>query len=470
MILKRRKLIVYQASEIGSEIYDELYAYDWDAYFAKDLQQLSDLTDAHQFEVGLYFVEEKCSSKQCLIGKPCLINQCANTQELTQLNQLFNFHGKGINWIMGIPTECNFDAKSNPVKSKLISENCSNFIVHPFNIGRLLIALNNAYGVDEFLSPFQKYITHYPSNFGIIGNSPPMVDLFRLLKKVANEDCSVLIEGETGTGKELVANAIHNNSSRSAQPLIAINCGAFPKDLIQAELFGHEKGAFTGALQRKIGRIESAQGGTLFLDEIGDLPFEQQINLLRFLEDRTIQRIGGSEKISIDVRVIAASHVDLKAAVQRKEFREDLYYRLQVLQVRTPSLRVREDDIELLAYYYFNKFSANGSYKAKGFDTDSLYLLKNYDWPGNVRQLMNCIRNALVTSENRLLTPRDLGIERRYKERTLQTLEQARAIAERESIITCLRHTNNNMSRAAEVLGISRVSLYRLADKHKLNA
>ena len=297
-----------------------------------------------------------------------------------------------------------------------------------------------------------------------------MVNLFRLLQKVAKEDCSVLIEGETGTGKELVANAIHNHSSRSGNPIVAINCGAFPKDLIQAELFGYEKGAFTGAQQRKIGCIESAQGGTLFLDEIGDLPFEQQINLLRFLEDRTIERIGGSEKIPINVRVIAATHVDLKEAVRKGEFREDLYYRLRVLQIKTPPLRVRENDIELLAYYFFNKFSANQTYKAKGFHADTLYLLKNYDWPGNVRELMNCIPHAIVMSENRLLTPSDLGLDRRYKDRMLQTLEEARAVADRESIITSLHYTNNNMSRAAEALGISRVSLYRLIDKYSINA
>ena len=296
-----------------------------------------------------------------------------------------------------------------------------------------------------------------------------MVALFRLLQKVAKEDCSVLIEGETGTGKELVANAIHNHSSRSKNPFIAINCGTYTKDLIRAELFGYEKGAFTGAQQRRIGRIESAHGGTLFLDEIGDLPFEQQVNLLRFLEDRTIERIGGSEKIPINVRIIAATHVDLKEAVQKKQFREDLYYRLRVLQIKTPPLRTRENDIELLAWYFFNKFSANQPYKAKGFHADSLYLLKNYDWPGNVRELMNCVRHALVMSDNRLLTPVDLGLDRRFKDRMLQTLEEARAFADRELILTCLRHTNYNMSRAADILGISRVSLYRLMDKYNLN-
>lgn len=293
-------------------------------------------------------------------------------------------------------------------------------------------------------------------------------NLFSLLQKVAKEDCPVLIQGETGTGKELVATAIHKNSSRATKPLVAINCGAFPKELIQAELFGYEKGAFTGAAQRKIGRIESAQGGTLFLDEIGDLPMAQQTNLLRFLEDKTIERVGGLEKIPIDVRVISATHVDLREAVRNKTFREDLYYRLDVLEIKTPPLRVREEDIELLAYYFFNKFSEKGFYKAKGFNPDALLLINNYKWPGNVRQLMNCIRHAVVISENNMLSLADLGLERRDKDRVLQTLVEARAISDQELILNSLRHTSNNISHTAKTLGISRVSLYRLMNKYNM--
>ena len=315
---------------------------------------------------------------------------------------------------------------------------------------------------------FKNNNKEYPSGFGIIGASEIMQNLFSLLQKVAKEDCPVLIQGETGTGKELVATAIHKNSSRAANPLVAINCGAFPKELIQAELFGYEKGAFTGAVQRKIGRIESAQGGTLFLDEIGDLPMAQQINLLRFLEDKTIERIGGLEKIPIDVRIISATHVDLREAVRNKTFREDLYYRLDVLEIKTPPLRVREGDIELLAYYFFNKIAEKGFYKAKGFNPDALLLINHYQWPGNVRQLMNCIRHAVVVSENNLLSIADLGLERRYKDRVLQTLVEARAISDQELIQNSLRHTSNNISHTAKTLGISRVSLYRLMNKYNM--
>ena len=349
-LIPKRKLILFQSPNFSNKIYDEISAHQWDVHIANDLQQASELFAKHTFHVGLCLLD-KCELKSCFIP------QCNNTQQLTQLNRLFNSHSH-CNWIMGLSSEYSPELDPNSTESKLIAEHCYDYIKLPVDIGRLLFTLGHAHGMNELSLPFQKPINDYPSGFGIIGNSSSMVALFRLLQKVSNEDCSVLIEGETGTGKELVANAIHNHSSRSKNPFIAINCGTYTKDLIRAELFGYEKGAFTGAQQRRIGRIESAQGGTLFLDEIGDLPFEQQINLLRFLEDRTIERIGGSEKIPIDVRIIAATHVDLKEAVQKKQFREDLYYRLRVLQIKTPPLRTRENDIELLAWYFFNKFSA----------------------------------------------------------------------------------------------------------------
>jgi transcriptional regulator with PAS, ATPase and Fis domain len=194
--------------------------------------------------------------------------------------------------------------------------------------------------------------TDFPSFEGIIGTSPVMRKLYKQIEKASKEDLSVLIEGETGTGKELIANAIHKHSRQHAKPLAAINCGAFPPELIQGELFGWEKGAFTGAHNRRIGRIEAAQGGVLFLDEVGDLPLSQQVNLLRFLEERSIERLGGTEKIPIDVRIISATHVNLFQAVHAGKFREDLYYRLKVLHLETPPLRARGADIELLAWFF----------------------------------------------------------------------------------------------------------------------
>ncbi|MEQ1528442.1 MAG: sigma-54-dependent Fis family transcriptional regulator [Methylococcaceae bacterium] len=467
MFLNNHNLMLFQPPSYGNTLFKQLSAKNWDVYLANDLQQASDLLDKHIFKVGLCIIEEKCSNSQCLVGKSCLTHHCSDTEQLTQLNRLFDLQSK-INWVVALPKDCTPHSGVNQSQTKHIAEYCYNYLSLPVDIDQLLLTLDQAYALHGNAMMHFKKMNDYPSHFGIIGNSPAMLNLFAQLQKVSKEECSVLIEGDTGTGKELVANAIHNYSLRAEQPLVAINCGAFPKDLIQAELFGYEKGAFTGAHQRKIGCIESADGGTLFLDEIGDLPMEQQVNLLRFLEDRTIERIGGSEKIAINVRVIAATHVDISDAVQRGEFRQDLYYRLRVLQIKTPSLQSRENDIELLAYYFFNKFSANQSYKAKGFTAESLYLLKNYNWPGNVRELMNCIHHAVVMSDNRLLSPVDLGLDRRYKERMLKTLDEARAAADRETIITSLHYTNFNMSRAAEALGISRVSLYRLVDKYNI--
>jgi DNA-binding NtrC family response regulator len=461
--ITKRKLILFQPPGFDNSIFNELVANDWDVFLAFNFQQASDLLYKYTFNVGLCLVEKQCNSS----SKLCILDTCRESQYLTQLNQLFNLHSQ-CNWVLGVSSVCVPLSNPNSIESKLIADFCYNYVTFPVDMGRLLFTLGHAHGMNEISQAYQKSHANYPSSFGIIGSSPALVDLFKDLQKIAKEDCSVLIEGETGTGKELVSGAIHKYSGRSEHPFVAVNCGAYPKDLIQAELFGYEKGAFTGAQQRRIGLIESAQGGTLFLDEIGDLPLAQQVNLLRFLEERTIERIGGSTKIPIDVRIIAATHVDLKAAVQKKTFREDLYYRLRVLQMKTPPLRARENDIEMLASYFFSKFSAGKKYKAKGFHSDSLYMMKIYDWPGNVRELMNCVRHAVVMSENRLLTPADLVLEGRCKGLMLQTLEEARSLAERELIATCLHHTKNNMSRAAELLGISRVALYQLVKKHKV--
>ncbi|MCX7084059.1 MAG: sigma-54 dependent transcriptional regulator [Methylococcales bacterium] len=463
MPLSTRKIILFQPPTFGNEIYNELTARDFNVYIANNLKQVSDLLTKHIFKVGLCLLDDKCSYEQCLIGKSFMMGHCSGIQQLSHLKHIFSLHTP-VNWIAGLPSNCTKKIAPDSTESKLIVEYFYKYISIPIDIELLIISLNHALGEDEI----SDRSSPYPSNFGIVGKSSAMLNLFSRLAKIVKEDCSVLIEGETGTGKELIANAIHKHSSRSAHSHVVINCGAFPKDLIQTELFGYEKGAFTGALERKIGFIESAQNGTLFFDEIGDLPHEQQVNLLRFLEDRTIKRIGGIEKIPVNVRVIAATHVDLKVAVQRGEFREDLYYRLRVLQIKTPPLRSRENDIKLLANYFFKKFSVERVYKAKGFHRDTLRLLNYYDWPGNVRELMNCIYHAIVMSENRLLTPEDLGLDRNYKINTLLTLDEARTIAERESILTSLRVTNNNLSFAAETLGISRVSLYRLINKYKI--
>jgi DNA-binding NtrC family response regulator len=238
-----------------------------------------------------------------------------------------------------------------------------------------------------------------------------------------------------------------------------------PTHLIQSELFGHEKGSFTGAGQRKIGRLESAAGGTIFLDEIGDLPLDLQVNLLRFLQEKTIERIGSTRSIPIDLRVIAATHVDLDKAMHQGTFREDLFYRLNVLHLKMPPLREREGDIELLAQSFFEQFTREQNSRVKGFSRQAMNAMKTYDWPGNVRELINRVQRAVVMSENQLISPADLGLEKRTDQRTNISLDDAREKAELETIQRCLKMNDNNVSKTARHLGVSRVTLYRLMNK-----
>ncbi len=311
-----------------------------------------------------------------------------------------------------------------------------------------------------------------PSRAGVslVGSSPAIQTLMRDIEKIAAVDAPVLITGESGTGKELTARLIHTRSARQTGPFNAINCGALPAGLIQSELFGHEKGAFTGADRRKVGIIESTSGGTLFLDEIGDLPLELQVNLLRFLEDHRFLRLGAQRESEVDVRVLAATHVDLEGAVREGRFREDLYHRLNVLQARTPPLRERPEDIEQLANHFFQQFRREASRRVRGFSHDSLITMRQHAWPGNVRELINRVRRAMVMCEQRLITPDALGLERRNGlSREGVSLEQIRDGAEREAVIAALARNKQQVLHAARELGVSRATLYRLIEKHHLH-
>jgi len=278
-----------------------------------------------------------------------------------------------------------------------------------------------------------------------------------------------LIRGDSGTGKELVAKTLHRQSQRHAKPFVAINCGAIPEHLIQSELFGHEKGAFTGAHQRKVGRIEAANGGTLFLDEIGDLPMELQANLLRFLQEKQIERVGGSQPIPVDVRVLAATHVDLEAAVEKGTFREDLYYRLNVLQVVTAPLRERHGDIAMLANHFSRFYSQETGRRPRSFSDDALVAMGEHAWPGNVRELANRVRRGLVLAEGRQIEAVDLGLQGQQAiSPPMATLEDYKHRAERQALCDVLNRHSDNLSVAARVLGVSRPTFYRLLHKHQI--
>jgi two-component system NtrC family response regulator len=304
---------------------------------------------------------------------------------------------------------------------------------------------------------------------GLVGSSARIQDVFRVIRRVGPSEVPVLITGESGTGKELVARAIHRQSARKGEPFVAINCGAIPETLLESELFGHEKGAFTGATQQRKGRVESAQGGTLFLDEIGDIPLALQVKLLRFLQDHTIQRLGAKETIAVDARIIAATNVNLQKAISEGRFREDLYYRLYVVTIAVPTLSERSSDITLLARTFLTKFAEEQKKPLKGFTPQAVEALTAHSWPGNVRELENRIKRAVVMAEGKYVTPINLELkDSSSSEEETSTLRASRDSREKDLVRLAMEKADGNVSRAAAELGISRPTLYQLLARYGL--
>lgn len=308
---------------------------------------------------------------------------------------------------------------------------------------------------------------------GMIGQCPEMQSIFSTIKKVAPSDVPIFITGENGTGKELVAQAIHEAGLRNKGPFIPINCGAIPENLLESELFGHEKGSFTGAHAMVQGKLQYAHKGTLFLDEIGELPVNLQVKLLRFLQEGVIQRVGGRQDIPIDTRTVCATNVDIARAIKEGKFREDLYYRISVITINLPPLRERGDDILLLANYFLRMFNEEYRKKIRRFSSASVNFLRSYDWPGNVRELRNRVQRAIIMSDATALEPADLGCEMELPPQTDETqpvisLREARDRIEREMIASAIDQQNGSIVKAAEVLGVSRPTLYDLMKKHNL--
>ncbi|MGV2289010.1 sigma 54-interacting transcriptional regulator [Trinickia sp. YCB016] len=349
---------------------------------------------------------------------------------------------------------------------RLIRDYCFDYVTMPYAETRIVDSVGHAYGMvslDD--SDAASNESAHVGEGEMVGSCDAMMALFRSIRKVAMTEAPVFISGESGTGKELTAVAIHERSSRRDAQFVAINCGAIPPHLLQSELFGYERGAFTGANQRKIGRVEAANGGTLFLDEIGDLPLESQASLLRFLQERTIERLGGHAAVPVDVRIISATHVDMHQAMLEGRFRADLYHRLCVLQIDEPPLRARGKDIELLARHMLDRFKKDAGRRLRGFSPDAIAALHNYGWPGNVRELINRVRRAIVMSEGRSISARDLELAE-YVEIVPVSLAQAREAAERQAIELALLRHRGRLGDAAQELGISRVTLYRLLCAH----
>ena len=304
----------------------------------------------------------------------------------------------------------------------------------------------------------------------IVSGAPEMLKVAKTIERVASADVSVMLLGASGTGKELLARAVHEKSGRKGE-FIAINCAAIPENLLEAELFGYERGAFTGAVKSNIGKIELAEGGTLFLDEVGDIPLPLQVKLLRFLQERVIERIGGRQPIAVDTRIVCATHQDLEAMIADGRFREDLYYRLAEIVVKIPALAERSGDAVLLARHFVNRFSRDLNPSVQGLSSDALAVIDAYSWPGNVRELENRIKRAVIMADGKTVTGADLDLEARSDDEALPiNLRAAREVADRKAIRQAMSRTENNISGAAKLLGVSRPTLYDLLKQYRLQA
>ena len=300
---------------------------------------------------------------------------------------------------------------------------------------------------------------------GLITNSKNMLQVCRTVEKVAPTDATTLLIGESGTGKEIIARAIHELGPRKDKRFVAINCAAIPETLLESELFGYEKGAFTGANKQTIGKIETANGGTLFLDEIGDLPMALQAKLLRFLQERVIERVGGRQEIPVDVRVVSATHRDLAQMIKEGDFREDLYYRIAELTIELPPVREREGDAVLLARAFLDKYAPQTNNRVRGFTKEALLALEHHGWPGNVRELENKVKRAVIMADGTQITAEELQLEVPEAAELPFNLREVREEAERQAVQRALSHANGNIAQAAELLGVSRPTLYDLMKK-----
>jgi two-component system NtrC family response regulator len=358
--------------------------------------------------------------------------------------------------------------KANAVRA--VGLGAYDFYQKPVDNDVLRLLVNRARHLHE-LEEQNRALTQYRSAMplaGVIAISEPMTRVCRMIEKVAPTMATTLLLGESGTGKEVLARALHHLSARRDKAFVAINCAAIPENLLESELFGYEKGAFTGAVKQTPGKFELANGGTLFLDEIGDMPLSLQAKLLRFLQDRVIERVGGRDRIPVDVRIVCATNQDLAALIETNGFRQDLYYRIAEVTVRIPPLRERPGDAAVIAQMILERYATEHRRPIKGFAPDALKAIQAYPWPGNVRELENRISGAVIMAEGKYIGADDLGLPRSEKNVEWLNLRTARQRAEREAIGQALAVAGGNLSRAAELLGITRPTLYDLLEKNDI--
>jgi len=441
-----RRSLVYIAAKSQPEMVRRLDELGWNTFIAENLRQANDICCSQNISVGLIEISDPEMAAKFL-------------------PQLVNVVESDLNWIALIsPLQLQYSETLHT-----ISQFCYDFVTTPIPFDRLAVTIGRAHGMRMLIKKKNEIDYAASAQFGIIGSSNAIKAVRHNIATFAASDAPVLIVGETGTGKELAASAIHALSRRGKAPLVAVNCGALQASLIQSELFGYEKGAFTGADRRVIGKLEAANTGTIFLDEIGELPSEQQVNLLRVLQEHRVQRVGGHAEVKLDLRVIAATNADLEQAVQDGRFREDLYYRLNVLLLSLPPLRDRIEDIEILAHYTFKTYFHERIKNVRDFSQDALTAMRLHTWPGNVRELINRVRRALITCERPLIGVDDLGLDSLVVNGAARSLNDARSRAEYELACQILRQTGGNISEAARRLNVTRATLYRLIRKYDIS-
>jgi two-component system NtrC family response regulator len=355
---------------------------------------------------------------------------------------------------------------------KAVALGAADFLSKPIDTDVLRLLVQRAFhmaGIESDLDRMRE-LQHLMPVEGIVATDVGMQKVIRMVEKVAPTNASVLVLGESGTGKELVARAIHSRSDRRNRRFVAINCAAIPEQLLESELFGYEKGSFTGAVKQTLGKIETAEGGTLFLDEIGDMPLQLQAKLLRFLQDRIIERIGGRQPIAVDVRVVCATNQDLQSLISTQRFRQDLYYRISEITILLPPLRARSGDVVVLANAFLKRAAAENPRAPRSFTDEALVALGRHDWPGNVRELENKVRSATIMASGPQISAEDLGLGTNTGNFQMLNLKAVRVSAERQAVQQAISLTAGNLSAAAALLGVTRPTLYDLLDKLGLKA